>query len=137
MVNRYQAIFDSFENVVLSFSGGKDSGLAYEEMKSYALEHARTFTVYHIGQESMDTATFGYVVDTLHDAESHGFGAVFDCSETLSFDKHGGKPIMTFWEHSRRWLHALDAVEGFAYDNHRDGNYNSDTARHARKTLSE
>ena len=62
---RLQYIFDTFENVLVAFSGGKDSGvllnLAYDFAKSH--EMLDKLTMYHLDYEAQYTETTKYVAE--------------------------------------------------------------------------
>ncbi|WP_297740817.1 DUF3440 domain-containing protein [uncultured Tessaracoccus sp.] len=61
--DRIRRIFEDFDNIIVAFSGGKDSGvmlnLVYEHIRNHAPE--RRVTVFHMDYEGQYTATTEYV----------------------------------------------------------------------------
>ncbi|MCO7246384.1 DUF3440 domain-containing protein [Halomonas sp. Mc5H-6] len=62
-MKRLAYVFEHFDNVYVSFSGGKDSGVLLELALAYVREHAphRRIGVFHIDYEAQYTATTDYV----------------------------------------------------------------------------
>lgn len=60
-INRIEFVFNNFENIYLSFSGGKDSGVLYNLMVDIARKHKRRFTVLYIDLEGMYKETVSFV----------------------------------------------------------------------------
>lgn len=62
-MKRLADVFDQFDNVYVSFSGGKDSGVLLELALAYIREHAphRKLGVFHLDYEAQYTATTEYV----------------------------------------------------------------------------
>lgn len=62
-MQRLAYVFERFDNVYVSFSGGKDSGVLLELALAYVREHAphRRLGVFHIDYEAQYTATTEYV----------------------------------------------------------------------------
>lgn len=61
---RLKLIFDNFDHIVISFSGGKDSGLLLELVHSYYLTHdlkAKKVSVFHLDYEGNYQLTKDYV----------------------------------------------------------------------------
>lgn len=70
-MERLGFIFSEFDNVYVSFSGGKDSGVLLNLALRYAYEHnlAHRLGVFHIDYEAQYTATTEYVDATYRDLE--------------------------------------------------------------------
>lgn len=68
-MQRLHFIFEEFDNVYVSFSGGKDSGVLLNLALRYIAEHAphRRIGVFHIDYEAQYTATTEYVDATYTD----------------------------------------------------------------------
>lgn len=64
---RLRVTFEEFDNVVLAFSGGKDSGVMLNATLDYMREHGidRKLTVMHIDYEGQYTATTDYVTEVM------------------------------------------------------------------------
>lgn len=60
---RLKFIFDNFDNVLISFSGGKDSGICLNLCYDYAVKTNQTdkLAMYHLDYESQYTETTNYV----------------------------------------------------------------------------
>ena len=65
-LERIKYIFDKFEQVVVSFSGGKDSGIILNMALEYAKEHSilDKLSVYHMDYEAQYQMTTDYVTRT-------------------------------------------------------------------------
>lgn len=65
-INRIAYIFAEFEQIIISFSGGKDSGVMLELALKYATENniLDKITVYHMDYEAQYQATTDYVTRT-------------------------------------------------------------------------
>lgn len=63
---RLAYIFDNFDNVLVAFSGGKDSGVCLNMVYDYAAEHGMIDKVgmYHVDYEAQYQMTTDYVTDT-------------------------------------------------------------------------
>lgn len=68
-MRRLAYVFGEFDNVYVSFSGGKDSGVLLNLALAYLREHApaRRLGVFHIDYEAQYTATTEYVDTTYRD----------------------------------------------------------------------
>jgi len=61
VIKRINLIFSEFENIYVSFSGGKDSGVLMNFCIDYARSHNRKFTVLYIDLEGMYKETTSFV----------------------------------------------------------------------------
>lgn len=63
---RLAYIFDNFDNVLVAFSGGKDSGVCLNMVYDYAAEHGMIDKVgmYHVDYEAQYQMTTDYVTET-------------------------------------------------------------------------
>jgi predicted phosphoadenosine phosphosulfate sulfurtransferase len=69
-LERINWVFDEFETVVVSTSGGKDSTVVYELAKAVARERSRLpLTVFWLDQECEFEATVNYVRDVMYDPD--------------------------------------------------------------------
>jgi predicted phosphoadenosine phosphosulfate sulfurtransferase len=66
-LQRLNRIFDDFDNVYVSFSGGKDSGVLLNLALIVARQRGRKIGVFHIDYEAQYTATTDYVDATYAD----------------------------------------------------------------------
>jgi len=64
-IQRMQVIFRDFDNVYVSFSGGKDSGVLLNLTLHYAKQIGRRISVFHIDYEAQYQMTTEYVKTTL------------------------------------------------------------------------
>ena len=73
-LKRLKFIFDSFENIYVSFSGGKDSSLLLHLLLDYRDKHhpTRTIGVFHQDFEAQYTKTTEYVEETFRSLEGRG-----------------------------------------------------------------
>lgn len=58
---RIERVFEDFDNVCVSFSGGKDSGVMLNQVAEYARKIGRRFGVFHIDYEAQYEFTTEYV----------------------------------------------------------------------------
>lgn len=60
-------VFNDFDNIIVAFSGGKDSGVLLNATLDYMREHNidRKIHVFHLDYEAQYTATTDYVTDTM------------------------------------------------------------------------
>lgn len=67
-LQRIKWCFDNFQNVMISFSGGKDSAVCLNLCYDYAKEHnlLDRLAVYHLDYEAQYQATTDYVTDTFN-----------------------------------------------------------------------
>ncbi len=65
-LERIEYIFNEFENVLVAFSGGKDSGVALNIAYDYAKEHnlLNKLAMYHLDYEAQYQMTTDYVTET-------------------------------------------------------------------------
>ena len=66
LLDRLEFIFQEFDNIYVSFSGGKDSGLLLNLLLDYKREHYpdRTIGVFHQDFEAQYSPTTEYVIRT-------------------------------------------------------------------------
>ncbi|MFG3429563.1 DUF3440 domain-containing protein [Streptomyces californicus] len=64
---RLKILFRDFDNVILAFSGGKDSGVMYNAVIAYMREHniTKKITVLHMDYEGQYAATTDYVTEVM------------------------------------------------------------------------
>ncbi|WP_217230770.1 DUF3440 domain-containing protein [Streptomyces anulatus] len=64
---RLKVVFRDFDNVILAFSGGKDSGVMYNAAIAYMREHniTKKITVLHLDYEGQYAATTDYVTEVM------------------------------------------------------------------------
>lgn len=67
--NRLKIIFEEFDNIYVSFSGGKDSGVLLNLCRDYIRDHGlrRKIGVFHIDYEAQYQMTTDYVDEVMHD----------------------------------------------------------------------
>lgn len=64
-MKRINFLFDEFDYVYVSFSGGKDSGVMLEMVAKVAQERQQRFGIFHMDYECQYAKTTGYVLATL------------------------------------------------------------------------
>lgn len=60
-IERIKYIFKEFDNISVSFSGGKDSGVLLNLVYDYAKKNNKTFSIMHLDYEAQYKATTDYV----------------------------------------------------------------------------
>ena len=67
-MERIKFIFDEFENVLVSFSGGKDSTVCIDMCYDYAKEHNMLdkLAMYHLDYEAQYQMTTDYVTESFN-----------------------------------------------------------------------
>ncbi len=115
-VERMAYLFDRFERVAVSFSGGKDSTVLLDIARQEAVRRGRTIDVLFIDWEAQYTATIGHVAEAL---ARPGINPVWVClpistsNETSVYD-----PMFTAWDPARadRWVRPLPDCPGVVSD---------------------
>lgn len=64
-LKRYEYLFNEFDNVLIAFSGGKDSGICLNIAYDYAKQTGQLnkLAMFHLDYEAQYTATTEYVTD--------------------------------------------------------------------------
>lgn len=115
-VERFEFIFDTFERVCVSFSGGKDSTVLLDMARREAQRRGRTIDVLFIDWEAQYRATIDHVAEAL---AWPGINPVWVClpmstsNETSVYD-----PMYTAWDPARRdrWVRPLPEQPGVISD---------------------
>lgn len=114
VLERIKYIFDEFDNILIAFSGGKDSGVCLNLFYDYAKENKmlNKLAMYHLDYEAQYQMTTDYITDTFKkfdDVERYWLclpvGADCGC-------KMGGS-MWTVWEQSKKdlWVRNMPDFE--------------------------
>jgi predicted phosphoadenosine phosphosulfate sulfurtransferase len=115
-VARLGFVFDTFDRVAVSFSGGKDSTVLLEMARREAVRRGRTIDALFIDWEAQYQATIDHVAEAL---ARPGINPVWVClpistsNETSVYD-----PMFTAWDPARRdrWVRPLPDAPGVIGD---------------------
>jgi predicted phosphoadenosine phosphosulfate sulfurtransferase len=115
-VARLRFLFDTFDRVTVSFSGGKDSTVLLDMARREALRRGRTVDVLFIDWEAQYQATIDHVTEAM---AQPGINPVWVClpistsNETSVYD-----PMFTAWDPARRerWVRPLPDEPGVISD---------------------
>lgn len=110
-IQRINFVFDEFENVIVSMSGGKDSTVLYEMTKQVARERGRLpLRVFFLDQEAEWRGTRDYMHGVMHDPETlpFHFQIPFKFTNSLSLQEN----FLHVWDPAARdvWIHEQDPI---------------------------
>lgn len=110
-IDRMRVIFRDFDNVYVSFSGGKDSGVLLNLTLNYAKQIGRRISIFHIDYEAQYQMTTDYVKSTLDEFRNQV--DVYQCCMPLSVpcctSMHSS--YWTPWNKSERSIWVRDLPE--------------------------
>lgn len=125
---RIEYVFDNFDNVIISFSGGKDSGVLAELAIARARKIGRRVYLYHLDYEGMYTDTINYV----HDLIERNLDVVvpywvclpLKVNSSASFKETYWRP----WEDSKKdlWIREMPDMSYVINENNHQFNFDID-----------
>ena len=108
-IERIEYLFDEFENIVVSFSGGKDSTVTLELALEVARRRKRLpLKVYFLDQEAEWRSVIEYVGEVMHRGEIDPLWIQVPIflPNSLSQDE----PFLITWEPGKKWMREKDPI---------------------------
>lgn len=111
---RVSRIFDAFENVVVSISGGKDSTVLYQLCYAEAKRRDRGLGAFFLDQEAEYQATIDQVrqLASKDRVTPHWYQVPFDLTNATSFDEYHFRA----WEEGEDWMRPKDDLAVHSID---------------------
>lgn len=108
-LNRIRFLFDEFEDVVVNFSGGKDSTVLFNLALIVAKEKNRLpLKVFFLDQEGEWQCTIDYIKKVMNnpDVDPYWFQIPFRIFNASSYDE----PWLNCWEEGKHWMREKDEL---------------------------
>ena len=108
-IERTERLFDEFKNVVVSFSGGKDSTVTLEIALIVARKKNRLpLSVYFLDQEAEWSATIDYVRKVMHRKEIKPLWIQVPIFLPNSISQEN--PFLITWEEGKEWMRPKEEI---------------------------
>jgi predicted phosphoadenosine phosphosulfate sulfurtransferase len=108
-LERMEYLFDEFKNIVVSFSGGKDSTVTLELALQVARKRNRLpLTVYFLDQEAEWSAVIDYVKEVMYRKEINPLWIQVPMFLPNSISQE--EPYLLTWEEGKEWMREKDPI---------------------------
>lgn len=105
-LNRIRYLFDEFPNIVVNFSGGKDSTVVLQLALQVAEERGRLpLPVLFIDQEAEWKATVDYVAEVMADPRVDPYWLQIPIRISNGASSKDGQDWIWCWEEGKEWIH--------------------------------
>lgn len=109
-VSRIEYIFDEFDDIYISFSGGKDSGTTFNLMVDIAKKKGKKFSVLYVDMEGMYKNTIDFVTDMINTNREYLNDVHWVCLPFYGDNANSNiEPIWKFWDSEKQdlWIREM------------------------------